>query len=456
MQNDQSEKPSGINPLVWVLVALAVLVLALGAGIVYMLSARPAGQPVSTLAVTATSLPSPTLLPPTETPAPVTQTPAATSLPPTPTPFSGDPAVVLGRPSGLDTFDTANNWTLYDNACFKSEIANGVFVMTAKGLAQASCWEVSWPVVQNYYVETLVQMPAACQAEDRFGLFFRSPDNLSGYLFGLTCDGRYGMNAWDGQTTTVLVEPTANASILTGPGQSNRLGVVASGGTYALYANGALLQVLQDYTFAGAGRLGYYVRAATETGFAVQYDNLGVWLLEPLVPGSTSGELASSIATSLATTPGLVGTTVPGVTQAVTTFPSSTPQSGLTPQPAFTPTLTPVYSDDLLDTAWAMYSLPDASGNDVNIEDPDKYVARFNSDATLDVKSDCNTAYGVYELMSDNRIKIDLLGGTADDCGSGSYSALFTNQLEAASSYEVDGKEMSLYLAGGGSIDFSR
>ena len=417
-----------------------------------MLSARPAGQPAPTLEATATSLPSPTLLLPTETPAPVTQAPAATSLPPTPTPLSGDPAVVLGRPSGLDTFDTANNWTLYDNACFKSEIANGVFVMSAKGLAQASCWEVSWPVVQNYYVETLVQMPAACQAEDRFGLFFRSPDNLSGYLFGLTCDGRYSMTAWDGQTTTVLVEPTANASIIASPGQSNRLGVVASGGTYALYANGALLQVLQDYTFAGAGRLGYFVKAATETGFAVQYDNLGIWLLEPLVPGSTGGEMAS--------TPGPIGTSAPGVTQPVTILPSSTPQSGLTPQPTFAPsftsTPTQVYTDDLVDTAWAMYSLPDANGNDVNIDDPGNYVARFNSDATLDVKSDCNTAYGVYELESDNRITIDLLGGTADDCGSGSYSALFTNQLEAASSYEVNGKDMSLYLAGGGSIDFSR
>ena len=452
MQNDQSEKPSGINPLVWVLVALAVLVLALGAGIVFMLSQRPAGQPAPTLEATATSLPGPTLLPPTGTPPPITQAPAATSLPPTPTPLSGDPAVVLGRPSGLDTFDTANNWTLYDNACFKSEITNGVFVMSAKGLAQASCWEVSWPVVQNYYVETLVQMPTACQAEDRFGLFFRSPDNLSGYLFGLTCDGRYSMTAWDGQTTTVLVEPTANASIIASPGQSNRLGVVASGGTYALYANGALLQVLQDYTFAGAGRLGYFVKAATETGFAVQYDNLGIWLLEPLVPGSTGGEMAS--------TPGTIGTSAPGVTQPVTILPSSTPQSGLTPQPTFAPsftsTPTQVYTDDLVDTAWAMYSLPDANGNDVNIEDPGNYVARFNSDATLDVKSDCNTAYGVYELESDNRITIDLLGGTADDCGSGSYSALFTNQLEAASSYEVNGKDMSLYLAGGGSIDFSR
>ena len=206
----------------------------------------------------------------------------------------------MGRPSGLDTFDSANNWTLFDNACFKSEITGGFYAMSAKGLPQVSCWEVSWPVIQNYYAETLVQMPATCQAEDRFGLFFRSPDNLSGYLYGLSCDGRYSMTAWDGQTTTVLVEPVANAAILTGPGQANRLGVVASGGTYALYANGTLLQVLQDYTYAEAGRLGYFVRAATETGFVVQYDSLALWLLEPLVPGSTTGDLASSIATSVA------------------------------------------------------------------------------------------------------------------------------------------------------------
>ena len=170
--------------------------------------------------------------------------------------------MVLGRPSGLETFDTANNWTLYDNACFKSDISGGFFTMNAKGMSQASCWEVSWPVIQNYYAETLVLMPAACQAEDRFGLFFRTPDNLSGYLFGLTCDGRYSLTAWDGQTTTVLVEPTANPAIASGAGQPNRLGVVATGGAYALYANGTLLQVLQDYSFTEAGRLGYFVRGS--------------------------------------------------------------------------------------------------------------------------------------------------------------------------------------------------
>lgn len=454
MQSDQSEKPSGSNPLVWVLVALVVLVLALGAGIIFMISSRPSSQPAPTIETTATSLPSATLPPPTETPVPPTEVPTATSLPPTPTPFSGDPAVVLGRPSGLDTFDSANNWTLFDNTCFKSEITGGFYVMSAKGLPQVSCWEVSWPVIQNYYAETLVQMPAVCQAEDRFGLFFRSPDNLSGYLYGLSCDGRYSMTAWDGQTTTVLVEPVANAAILTGPGQANRLGVVASGGTYALYANGTLLQVLQDYTYAEAGRLGYFVRAATETGFVVQYDSLALWLLEPLVPGSTTGDLASSIATSVASTPGLVGTTVPGGTPVGTAFPTITPQTTFVP--AFTPTPTPIYSSDAVGVAWAMYRLPDADGNPVTVDDPDKYILRLNPNATLDVTSDCNTGYGVYSLASDNRITIDLTGGTTKDCGEGSYSDLFFERLERASTYELDGNEMTLLLSGGGSMEFSR
>ena len=164
MQSDPSSKPSGANPLIWVLVALGILVLILGAGIITMLSLRPGSPPAATQEATMTSLPSPTALPPTETPLPATATPTSTSLPPTPTPISGDPAVVLGQPSGLDPFDTANNWTLYDNACFKSDISGGFFTMNAKGMSQVSCWEVSWPVIQNYYAETLVIMPAACQA----------------------------------------------------------------------------------------------------------------------------------------------------------------------------------------------------------------------------------------------------------------------------------------------------
>ena len=182
----------------------------------------------------------------------------------------------------------------------------------------------------------------------------------------------------------------------------------------------------------------------------MQYDSLAVWLLEPLTPGSTSGQLASVIATSVAATPGLVGTTVPG----------NTPATPLTPQPTFPPaatqTPTPVFTGDLIGPAWAMYKIPDAEGNTVTMEDPDKYLARFNSDGSVDVKSDCNTGVGIYRLKSDNRITIDLTSGTSKDCGEGSYSALFFERLESASSYEIDGDEMALALTSGGNMRFTR
>ena len=46
----------------------------------------------------------------------------------------GDPALILGRPDGIENFDNANNWATFDNECFSSEITGGQFVMTAKGM----------------------------------------------------------------------------------------------------------------------------------------------------------------------------------------------------------------------------------------------------------------------------------------------------------------------------------
>ena len=103
-----------------------------------------------------------------------------------------------------------------------------------------------------------------------------------------------------------------------------------------------------------------------------------------------------------------------------------------------------------------MYKIPDVEGNTVTMEDPDKYLARFNSDGSVDVKSDCNTGVGIYRLKSDNRITIDLTSGTSEDCGEGSYSALFFERLELASSYEIDGDEMALALTSGGNMRFTR
>lgn len=241
--------------------------------------------------------------PPTEAPPP---TQAPTEVPPTPTeaaptptlqPIEGDPASVLGKPDGMDTFDSANNWTLYDNQCFKSQITDGKFVMESKGLQDVACWEVSWPQIQNFYYQSEVYTPEQCQPDDRFGLFFRAPDNFRGYLYSLTCDGRYMLTSWDGETTEVLIPATSNPAIITGPGSLNRIGVIAYGSNYMLYANGIYLNQVNDVRYSGIGKIGYFVRASSDQGYVVNYDNLAVWLLTDQYyppdapPPPNSGEL---------------------------------------------------------------------------------------------------------------------------------------------------------------------
>lgn len=241
--------------------------------LIIMLLIMAACQPAPTPEPTATAE-APTQAPPTETP-----TQPAPSATPTLAPVPGDPAVALGVPDGVETFDTANNWQQFNNTCFQNVIQNGVMDMTANGLQGMSCWTVSWPLVQDYYLESLVTTPQTCQPADRFGLFFRAPDNLRGYLFGLSCDGLYSLNAWNGSATTVIVPPAANPAINLGAGSVNRIGVIAYGGTLQLYANGLLLTVAQDTTYTGPGKIGYFVSASSEQPFTTTYDNMSIWLL---------------------------------------------------------------------------------------------------------------------------------------------------------------------------------
>ncbi len=210
-------------------------------------------------------------------------TEAATEIPPTPTmvPITGDPVTLLGEPSGVDNFDTFNNWTSFNNKCFQSEITGTHYQITAKGLAGLACWEVSWPLLENFYIETMVEMPQTCQPQDRFGMLFRAPDNERGYLYGYTCDGQYTLTAWDGvETTTVLVPQAATSAINASPGAQNRMGFLVSGADIYLYANGLFLAQAQDVTYLAPGKIGYFVRAATEQPFTVTYDFLKIWILE--------------------------------------------------------------------------------------------------------------------------------------------------------------------------------
>jgi len=231
--------------------------------------------------LTAVAGEAPTLVPTAEPPAVPTEVPPEPTATPTMTaePVEGDPATVLGEPNGVDTFDNANNWSIFNNECFANDIENGQFIMESKGMKGTACWTFSWPQMADFYMQTEVEMPKECQPGDSFGMIFRAPDNYKGYLFGLTCEGRIGVLNWDGQKSTEVIPWTSDDVINLEPGSTNRIGIMVYGGDFDLYANGYLIGQGQDFIYSDPGRIGYYVFASTDQPFRVRYDNLAVWVL---------------------------------------------------------------------------------------------------------------------------------------------------------------------------------
>jgi hypothetical protein len=233
---------------------------------------------MAVIRLTAPTAPTPQVqpgAPATTTPTPSNFTPEANP----PTPIPGDPAKILGAPDSKDTFDNANNWHLYDNACYTSEITGGKYNMTAKGLPGVLCWEVTTTVVKDFYLETYYQAPTNCLSDDRFGVFFRTPDNQRGYLFGINCEGKYSLTKWDGHTNEIIIPPTDSGQISAGSSQINRIGVLVQGSHFRLYANGAALMDTDDGAFPGPGKIGYFIQASNNQKYTATFDDLSVWNL---------------------------------------------------------------------------------------------------------------------------------------------------------------------------------
>ena len=212
-----------------------------------------------------------------------TSTPTAT---PTPTmtitaPVS-DPRASLGDPDWHDELDDGQNWFLGEDIYAALSVEDGHLVFT--GLTESGGWRMATtPRLADFYAEMTVS-PLECSGGDYYGFFFRvpvisSPDQ--GYLFGINCSGDYSLRTWDGQIkpngrTTTLVKWTPDDSIAAGSGQTNRVGVMVVGSRITLYANGVLLNEVQDDTFP-EGYLGIFVNSEATDNFTIHVDDLSYW-----------------------------------------------------------------------------------------------------------------------------------------------------------------------------------
>jgi uncharacterized protein YraI len=266
---------TNMNRTLLILLTILILVLTACNG------TRDGEQPTATEEPLQTEeLPEPTATVeqvPTTTSEPATPTSIPTTIP---TPITSDPAALLGPPDLNDDFSNASNFQDTTTPCFESEIRDGKLFMNAVGEQGSFCWQIAgFSPIANSYME-VVGENLACEGSNRFGLFLRAPENDRGYMYGITCDGRYAMSYWDGTSTTELVAPTPNQAIQAGQSAINRIGILATGPIFDFYVNGIYLDRVVDDTFIEPGKMGFFVQNSSEQGFFVTYDDLKIWLLD--------------------------------------------------------------------------------------------------------------------------------------------------------------------------------
>lgn len=236
-------------------------------------------------AIPSAVVPTATLRPPESTPTQVIPTatlpPTATMTPPpslTPTLSSGDPRASLGKPTFYDGFADSSHWPLYTDDHVSFVIKNNELNMTAFNPDFWEGWMITTPVIDDNYLEMTATF-RNCAGQDRYGMLSRATkvgEDYEGYFFGITCDGRYSLRIWaDGKFTT-LVDWTQTDFINSGENAGNRIGLLAKGDRLAMYANGNLLQEVQNDSYS-AGKFGVFIGSAASTNFKVRVDEIAEW-----------------------------------------------------------------------------------------------------------------------------------------------------------------------------------
>ncbi len=218
----------------------------------------------------------------TSEPESVTETPEPTSEPtlgPTPTLSDTDPALTLGTPDWVDPMDDGDNWPTGYNEYTSIDFEDGYLKMSAD--TDLDGWRLSWPFLENFYLEATLKSPD-CEGYDHFGLMFRVPENADankGYLFGITCDGRFSLRRWDGKNMYYPVNWTSSAAINQGDNAVNVLGVMAQDANLAFYINGQKVSEVSDNTYL-EGSFGIFVGGTNTEDIAVWVDQIRYWHMD--------------------------------------------------------------------------------------------------------------------------------------------------------------------------------
>jgi hypothetical protein len=235
------------------------------------------------LSVTASLLPPiPTNSLPTETSPTITPSQTDT-VTPTVTATLADPKLNLGSPAYANTFTGGKDFGLsspYTDDSVKISVHDGVLDFSSLALNYGRRYQLTYPKPKDFYLEGVFQ-PVNCIGFDHYGLVTRAPNYFDGYGYyiGFSCNGQFIIQKWDSNGVATLVNWTSDAHILSGSGQTNRLGVWMKGNDIKLYANGALIKEFSDSSFPNTGHFGIYGGAVDTSNFTFQVTEISQWNL---------------------------------------------------------------------------------------------------------------------------------------------------------------------------------
>jgi len=222
----------------------------------------------STAAPTITNPPAPTAT--VEPPTPTIAPPAAT--------MTSTPTEASDPPDWTDSLDGGKAFYKYENDNTRVTQAGGHLALTGLNANGWLGWSLTFSRKPGNFRLEAVFTTQACSGTDIYGLMFRAPNANMGYFFGITCDGRYSLHVRDfeNDTDTMLINTATATGIIAGSYQTNRLGIHAEGEKISLYANGTLLQQINDTTYS-AGNFGAFVAANETPGFTVWMEEISLW-----------------------------------------------------------------------------------------------------------------------------------------------------------------------------------
>ena len=238
--------------------------------------------PTATETLVGTQTPSPVEVSstPTEEPSPTeTLTPTVT-----PTDILDDPAVALGAPVWERTMANGTAFGIgsegYEDENTRIYMGNDVMILKSTSTLGFRGWRLTSPTPQNMYLEAIFNIPS-CSGNDEYGLVFRAKDYTSGqgYYMGVTCSGQYNFSRWNDSGTTILINSKPGETIQSGSGKTNRIGILANGNSFKLYANGELLEEIQDSGLPNNGHIGVFL-AGSSGNFTVELDKIAYWDLK--------------------------------------------------------------------------------------------------------------------------------------------------------------------------------